>query len=155
MININGANFKERTLAKKVEKSCFKHLGQNNFFVTDISVVSEEDIRRLNSDCRGVDRVTDVLSFPCFDSVKLPVEQNAFSDCDYDGKRVLLGSIVICRKRAQEQAVEYGHGYDREFGFLVCHGFLHLLGFDHVVEDDEKIMISHQNEIMDGIGLKR
>lgn len=155
MININGANFRERTLAKKVEKACFKHLGQNNFFVTDISVVLEEDIRRLNSDCRGVDRVTDVLSFPCFDSVKLPVEQNAFSDCDYDGKRVLLGSIVICRKRAQEQAVEYGHGYDREFGFLVCHGFLHLLGFDHVVEDDEKIMISHQNEIMDGIGLKR
>lgn len=155
MIILNGANMKEKLLARKVEKACFKHLGQKNFFTTDISIVTEEEIKTLNADSRGVDKVTDVLSFPCFDALKIPVEQSAFSDCDYDGKRVLLGSIVICRKRAQEQAAEYGHGYDREFGFLVCHGFLHLLGFDHIVEDDEKIMIEHQNKIMDGTGLKR
>lgn len=155
MIRISGASFKEKRLVKKVEKATFEHLGQKDFFLVDIAVVDEESIRALNASARGVDKVTDVLSFPCFDKLCLPVEQSSFCDFDYDGSHVLLGSIMICRKRAEEQAREFGHSYARELGFLACHGFLHLLGFDHIAPEDEKEMIAHQRAIMDSAGLKR
>ncbi len=155
MVSIYNATIKERALIKKVEKAVFAHLNQDNFFSTEISVVSEQEIKTLNESTRGVDRVTDVLSYPYFDRLRLPVKGDDFNECDLDKKGVMLGSIVICRQRAKEQAVEYGHGYEREFGFLVCHGFLHILGFDHVVEDDEKVMLAHQKAIMDKVGLKR
>ena len=155
MIRISGATWHEKQLIKKVEKATFNHLGQTDFFVIDMTIVDEETIKSLNSSARGVDKVTDVLSFPCFDSLKLPVKEDEFSFDDYDGKRVLLGSIMICRKRAEEQAKEYGHSVDREIGFLACHGFLHILGFDHVEPADEEEMTSHQQAIMDKVGLKR
>lgn len=155
MIRISGAKFSEKTLIKKVEKAVFSHLGQENFFVTDITIVDEETIRNLNREARGVDKVTDVLSFPCFQPLDLPVKIEDFGDCDFDGNRVALGSIMICRQRAIEQAEEYGHSYQREIGFLACHGFLHILGFDHVVADDEKVMIAHQKAIMQKVKLSR
>ncbi|MBO7151816.1 MAG: rRNA maturation RNase YbeY, partial [Clostridia bacterium] len=65
------------------------------------------------------------------------------------------GSIMICRARAIEQAKEYGHSIERELGFLTCHGLLHLLGYDHIKEEDEKVMFPLQTEIMDSIGLTR
>lgn len=155
MIRISGANLKERALVRKVEKATFKHLGQKDFFLIDITVVDEDTIKNLNASARGVDKVTDVLSFPCFGKLDLPVDKSEFSEFDYDGSHVLLGSIMICRKRAEEQAKEYGHSYARELGFLACHGFLHILGFDHIDPEDEKVMIAHQKAIMNAVGLKR
>lgn len=155
MIRISGANLKERALVRKVEKATFKHLGQKDFFLIDITVVDEDTIKNLNASARGVDKVTDVLSFPCFEKLDLPVDKSEFSEFDYDGSHVLLGSIMICRKRAEEQAKEYGHSYARELGFLACHGFLHILGFDHIDPEDEKVIIAHQKAIMNAVGLKR
>lgn len=155
MIRISGANLKERALVRKVEKATFKHLGQKDFFLIDITVVDEDTIKNLNASARGVDKVTDVLSFPCFEKLDLPVDKSEFTEFDYDGSHVLLGSIMICRKRAEEQAKEYGHSYARELGFLACHGFLHILGFDHIDPEDEKVMIAHQKAIMNAVGLKR
>ena len=148
MIRISGAKLSEKRLIRKVERACFKEVGQDNFFVVDLSVVDGETIREFNNTTRGVDKVTDVLSFPCFDKLSLPIGQSRFSACDYDGKRVMLGSIMICRERAQEQAAEFGHSYARELGFLTCHGLLHLLGFDHIEKDDEEIMTAHQRGVM-------
>ena len=155
MIRISGANLQEKMLVKKVEKATFKHLGQKDFFLIDITVVDEKTIKDLNASARGVDKVTDVLSFPCFAPLDLPVYKEDFSPCDFDGKRVMLGSIMICRQRAEQQAREYGHSYARELGFLACHGFLHILGFDHIDPDDEKVMIAHQKAIMEKAGLRR
>lgn len=155
MIRISGASFEEKNLIKKVEKACFAHLNQPNFFLIDMTVVDEQTIRTLNKEARGIDKVTDVLSFPCFDRLNLPVCKDDFQPCDFDGKRVMLGSIMICRQRAAEQAEEYGHSYARELGFLACHGFLHILGFDHIEPEDEKEMIAKQKEIMSAVGLKR
>lgn len=155
MIRISGAKLNERALIRKVEKACFDTLGQDNFFVIDMTIVDEQTIRELNKQARGIDKVTDVLSFPCFEPLELPCKQDMFDECDYDGKRVLLGSIMICRQRATEQAKEYGHSYARELGFLSCHGFLHILGFDHIEPDDEKIMIAKQKEIMQRANLSR
>ncbi len=155
MIRISGAKFSEKMLIKRVEKACFRHLKQCDFFVTDITIVDEETIRDLNREARGVDKVTDVLSFPCFAPLDLPVYPQDFSACDFDGKKVMLGSIMICRQRATQQAEEYGHSYARELGFLACHGFLHILGFDHIEPADEKVMIAHQKAIMAMVNLKR
>lgn len=155
MIRISGATFKEKTLVKKVEKATFAHLSQPDFFVIDMTIVGEDEIRELNKSARGVDKVTDVLSFPCFDKLRLPVREDDFAQSDFDGRRVLLGSIMICRKRAEEQAKEYGHSIERELGFLACHGFLHILGFDHIEPEDEEIMTAHQRAIMESVGLKR
>ena len=155
MIRISNASLHEKHLIKKVEKATFEHLGQPDFFVIDMTIVGEDEIKELNKSTRGVDKVTDVLSFPCFDSLRLPVLEDAFEASDYDGKRVLLGSIMICRKRAEEQAKEYGHSVDREIGFLACHGFLHILGFDHIEPFDEQVIIAHQKAIMKTVGLHR
>ena len=155
MINFSGAKLKEKSLMKKVEKAVFACLQQPNFFVTDIAIVDEETIRQFNKDNRQVDAVTDVLSFPYFEGLKLPKDIEDFQDTDFNGKRVCLGSIMICRKRAIEQAEEYGHTIEREIGFLTCHGLLHILGFDHIKEEDEKVMFPLQTKIMESIGLSR
>jgi probable rRNA maturation factor len=155
MLELNGADIKERFLLRKVEKAVFARLGQPDFFSTDVSIVDEADIRQVNKNTRGVDSVTDVLSFPCFEKLRLPVEKSGFSDADFEGRHVLLGSVMICRERALSQAEEYGHTYRRELGFLLCHGLLHLLGFDHIKPEDEEEMTALQREIMDGVGLYR
>lgn len=148
MIRICGATLREKSLIRRVERSCFKALGQHDFFTTDLSVVDQDTIRELNLRMRSIDKVTDVLSFPCHERLTLPVSANAFEACDFEKNRVMLGSIVICRQRAEEQAREYGHSYARELGFLTCHGLLHLLGFDHMEHDDEEIMTDWQRRIM-------
>ncbi len=155
MVRISGATLKEMALIRKVEKACFKAVGQDNFFVIDMTVSDADVIKSLNASARGIDKVTDVLSFPCFDKLSLPVDKDKFSACDYDGKRVMLGSVMICRQRAEEQADEFNHSYARELGFLACHGMLHLLGFDHIEKKDEEIMTALQRRMMDSVKLKR
>ncbi len=155
MVRISGATLKEMALIRKVEKACFKAVGQDNFFVIDMTVSDADVIKSLNASARGIDKVTDVLSFPCFDKLSLPVDKDKFSACDYDGKRVMLGSVMICRQRAEEQAEEFNHSYARELGFLACHGMLHLLGFDHIEKKDEEIMTALQRRMMDSVKLKR
>jgi probable rRNA maturation factor len=91
----------------------------------DLTLVDEEDIHRLNRDYRGVDSVTDVLSFPMEEGEEEPEYIRG------DGEPELLGDIVICLARAEKQAEEYNHSLRRELGYLSVHGLLHLLGFDH------------------------
>lgn len=140
---------------RRVERALNAHFSQRDFFVTDIKIADGGEIRALNKAARGVDAVTDVLSFPAFDSLRPPVVESSFSAADRDGKRVILGSIMICRGRAEEQARELGHGYDRELGFLTCHGLLHLMGFDHMEKEDETDMLFHQRAVMEAAKLKR
>ncbi len=155
MLYISRASFEEKQIARKVEKALFKVLGWNNIFLTDLAIATEEEIKNLNAEKRGVDRVTDVLSFPALDHVKLPASREDFPSEAFDCGRVALGSIMICRDRAKQQACEYGHSYRREFGYLVCHGLLHLLGYDHVEAEDEKIMMETAEKIMNVAKLMR
>ena len=105
--------------------------------VVNLSFVSEKKIKELNSSTRGIDKVTDVISF-------------AFEDNDkkeYNNMRI-LGEIYICIPRMKQQAIDYGHGQMRELAFLGVHGLLHLLGYDHMAKEDEKIMFTLQDEIL-------
>lgn len=117
----------------------------------DISVTVTDNIHihELNREYRGVDRPTDVLSFPMY----------SFTDDDMPEEGpapVVLGDIVISVERAKEQAVEYGHSFQREISFLTVHSVLHLLGYDHEVsEKAENEMFSLQDKIMDKLGILR
>ena len=100
MIEFTGANFRERRLVRRVEKAVYSVLGQRDIFTVDLAVTDGATVRAYNRETRGVDAETDVLSFPYFEGLKLPVTENDFSDEAFDGKRVALGSIMISSPRA-------------------------------------------------------
>jgi probable rRNA maturation factor len=103
-----------------------------------ISIVTDDEIQRLNKKYRGMDSVTDVLSFPlCY-----RIEES------YADEQVTLGDVVICLDRVKSQAYEYMHSFERELAFLTVHGSLHLLGYDHIEKADEDVMFSMQRRIM-------
>ncbi len=123
----------------------------------EIYCVSKEEIRALNARERGVDRVTDVLSFPSMDGVKgVPIRKKERVDCfDPETDTVFLGSIVICEKRAREQAAEYGHTFERELWYLAVHGLLHCLGYDHETEEEKREMREKEETVMQKLDLRR
>lgn len=111
-----------------------------------VTFVDKEEIQQINRDYRNKDKVTDVISFA--------LEEDEPEIEGLDIPRV-LGDIVICADVAKEQAEQYGHSFERELGFLALHGFLHLLGYDHMNEEDEKEMFGRQKTILDAYGLTR
>ena len=114
-----------------------------------ISFVDNERIRIINRDYRGKDKPTDVISFA--------LEEKGEGEVEIVGADIppLLGDIIISIPKAKEQAQEYGHSFMRELGFLAVHGFLHLLGYDHKTEEEEKVMFSKQKDILERYGLTR
>ena len=112
--------------------------------IFNIIFVSSDKIHEINKEYRNVDKVTDVISFALEDNL----------DIEYDGFR-LLGDIYICVDKMIEQADIYNHSVLREMCFLVTHGLLHLLGYDHMEEEEEKIMFSLQEELLNEYGIKR
>lgn len=122
----------------------------------EVVLVDGEEIRRLNRETRRIDAVTDVLSFPALDGIKgKKLHKKAFpADIDEEGN-LFLGSIAICTKRAEEQAEEYGHGYERELNYLLTHGLFHLLGYDHTTDADKAEMRGREERVMNKLGLSR
>ena len=125
-------------------------------FALELILVDEEEIRRLNREVRGVDRVTDVLSFPSLDGIKGEfLSADNYADELDEEDRLYLGSIAICEKRAREQAEEYGHSFERELNYLTVHGVLHCLGYDHETEEEKREMREQEEAIMQRMGLSR
>lgn len=127
---------------------------QINLLLTD-----DDNIREMNREFREIDKPTDVLSFPnvSFDSPSdFDNSCNNISDCfDPDTDELVLGDIVINKNRVISQAEEYGHSFLREFAFLVTHSMLHLLGYDHMEDDERIVMERKQEEILDSLGITR
>ncbi len=121
-----------------------------------LSFVDDEAIRELNKSYRGLDKVTDVLSFALTenDSDEPTIVFNS-EDWEEAPDGVLLGDIIISIPRALAQSEEYGHSLEREIAFLFVHGFLHLIGYDHQDEEAEQVMIAKQEQILSQIGLTR
>ncbi len=119
-----------------------------------ITFVDNERIREINLENRGIDRATDVLSFPMLEFDADGVAENAELECD--GELVMLGDIVISLERARAQSVEFGHSFLREVAFLTAHSMLHLLGYDHVDDEEgERLMIMKQNLVLNELGITR
>lgn len=141
----------------KIADAVYKKLGQTDKLSIELNFVSPEEIQQLNREYRGVDRVTDVLSFPYLDGIKGKVirREDFEDDIDDETDSVLIGSVCINPERAKEQAEEYGHSLKREICYLALHGFLHCFGFDHIERADEEEMTALANEIMDSLDIKR
>ena len=142
IINETNEEIKELVEVNKLIEYALKHENLENVFF-NIIIVDNKKIRELNREYRNKDAYTDVISFVLedFDDIKTEVR--------------MLGDIYISIDKAQGQAIDYNHSLLRELSFLSIHGLLHLLGYDHMKEDEEKIMFSKQKEILDNYGISR
>lgn len=130
---------------ENVMKECLSLEGYSDDYEVSLSFVDNDEIRELNNNFRGIDRVTDVLSFPLMTDDEFDIEYEEES----------LGDIVISIERADEQAKEYGHSLEREVCFLVCHSMFHLLGYDHMEEDEAKEMHSKEEMVLNKLSITR
>lgn len=139
----------EESLLKKMEEAAsvlFEQEGVDGERAEiSLTLVSLEEIRELNRDYRDVDRETDVLSFPQFECVE---DMPEFGE-------LCLGDVVICLDKVEEQAKEFGHSFERELIYLFVHSLLHLLGYDHMEEDEKQEMRQREEQVMTAIDLNR
>lgn len=151
---VEGKIFPYKRKIKKLFALAGDVLGESFDFVSvSLNFVGEDEIKELNKKFREIDKATDVLSFPNLDK-KSNQKLSEFKSERVDGV-LFLGDIVICRQIAKNQAKEYGHSEKREVCFLALHGLLHLLGFDHIEKDDEKLMMETSEKILQKFGAKR
>lgn len=139
-------------LSQTIEKIIIDSLAYEGFEIpceVSVSIVDNEEIHQINRQFRDIDRATDVLSFPL-----LTYEEGEIPDLN-EKEELLLGDIIISLERAREQAEEYGHSLKREIAFLTAHSMLHLLGYDHMEEEEEKEMFAKQREILNKAGIPR
>ena len=122
--------------------------------------VDNDEIREINNETRNIDRATDVLSFPMLDYPNKKFFKDVYIDYNFDetfldGDELVLGDIVLSLERALEQSEEYNHSYKREVSYLVVHSILHLLGYDHMEEDDKAIMRKREEELLGELKISR
>ena len=141
--NLTNENLKEIDELNDYVKYLFDYMNIKDA-VMSIIIVDNEEIHRINKEYRNIDRETDVITFALEDDELFPEMENR-----------VLGDIYISIDKARTQAEEYGHSFKRELCFLAVHGFLHLLGYDHMVEEDEKIMFNLQEEILNEAKITR
>ena len=148
-ITVDGENLPKQAMMNKIEeaaKICLE-LEEVDSNLTEISLtfVDMEEIQNLNREYRGIDSVTDVLSFPQFES------KDEFPKVG----EIIMGDVVICTEKAMLQAEEFGHSPEREIIYLFTHSLLHLMGYDHMEEDEKRIMRQKEEAVMNRIDLGR
>ena len=139
---------------KQVVNECFEkeNLTKSNLYIS-ITLTNEQEIEKINKQYRNIDRATDVLSFPMFEKDEL---NEIINNNENDNNQTdILGDIVISIPRVYEQAEEYGHSFERELAYMVVHGFYHLMGYDHIEDEDKKEMRKKEEYILEGLGIKR
>lgn len=155
IVYLGKASFLLKRKIKSVLECARRILGQPKNLQVEISFVDVDEIRKLNRENRNIDKSTDVLSFPMYEiqmgkSIDIKDYQS-----DLENNKLMIGSIAICEAIAASQAMEYGHSRQREICFLALHGFLHLLGYDHIEKDDEELMQGVAELVLIRKGLKR
>ena len=131
----------------KVYEECFKEedLLMGKIYISVI-LSNEEYIKNINAKYRNIDKVTDVLSFPMFEKSEIE---------EVKDKEEVLGDIIICMQKVEEQAKEYGHSVMREFAYMLVHGFYHLMGYDHITDEDKKEMRAKEEKILEKLNIVR
>ena len=138
-------------LIKKVINECFVNENMESLkLYISITLTNPKKIKELNSKYRNIDKETDVLSFPMFEKEELKdliKEKYDLDEC--------IGDIVISVDRVKEQAIEYGHSFERELAYMCVHGFYHLLGYDHMIDKDKILMRAKEDEVLDKLKITR
>lgn len=129
-------------------------------FEISLLFVDNDEIREINNETRNIDKETDVLSFPMLDYPKDKVFKDVYKNYEFDEtymdrEELVLGDIVLSLEKALEQSKEYNHSFKREASYLVVHSVLHLLGYDHMEEDEKKVMRKREEEILGELDIKR
>lgn len=142
-------NKKYEEVIEKVIEECFntENLSDSKLYVS-ILLTTPEHIKELNSQFRNLDKETDVLSFPMFEKFEI---ENASKNENED----ILGDMVISIPQVEKQAIEYGHSFERELAYMVVHSFYHLMGYDHILEEDKAIMRPKEENILIKLNIKR
>lgn len=136
-----------------VIEECFKEekLGDLNLSIS-ITLTIPENIRKLNKEYRNIDKETDVLSFPMFEKYEI---DEIVANKQKQLVKETIGDIVISIEKVQEQAKEYGHSFERELSYMLVHGFYHLMGYDHIEEEDKKKMRPKEEKILNKLKILR
>ena len=137
---------------KKVLEKCFQEEGlENSNLLITVTFTTPENIRKINKEYRNIDKATDVLSFPMFerDEIQNMIKKQEFEHED------MLGDLVISVEKVKEQAEEYGHSIERELSYMLVHGFYHLMGYDHIKEEDKKEMRPKEEKILSDLKISR
>jgi len=136
-------------LINKVLTECFKMEGMENYkLYISVILTNPENIRKLNNQYRNIDKETDVLSFPMF-------EKNEIAELKQLQYEEALGDIVISVEKVKQQAIEYGHSFERELSYMLVHGFYHLMGEDHIEEKDKVIMRAKEEKVLKKLNILR
>ncbi len=145
-------DFRYEPIIKKVLEKCFKEEKiEDSKLIITITLTNPQNIQDINKKFRNIDKATDVLSFPMFEKEELE-EKIKRQDFKYED---MLGDIVISIDKVEEQAKEYEHSFERELSYMIVHGFYHLMGYDHIEEDDKKIMRPKEEKILQELKITR
>lgn len=162
LTKIHSFGFDELSLSKKTVKEILSFENIRESVSVNISIVGKNKIKTLNRVNRGIDKVTDVLSFPNIqvDNIvsfkKLLRDKRKLAQIyDFDTKSIFLGDVVICYDKTLSQSKKYNHSLKREFAFLLTHSVLHLLGYDHMNKKDEEEMFEIQDDILNNLKIFR
>lgn len=145
-------NKKYEDIVKKVIAKCFEtECLINSKLYISITLTNPENIQKINKQYRNIDKETDVLSFPMFnrDELELKIKNNDFNHED------ILGDIVISIDKVQRQALEYEHSFERELSYMIVHGFYHLMGYDHIKEEDKRVMRPKEEKVLNELKITR
>ena len=139
-------------IIQKVLEKCFEEekIIDSKLMIT-ITLTNAENIRKINKQFRNIDKATDVLSFPMFEKDEL---ENKIKNRLFEHEDV-LGDIIISIPKVEEQANEYGHSFERELSYMVVHGFYHLMGYDHIKEEDKQEMRPKEEKILNQLNILR
>lgn len=141
-----------KDIVEKVFNTCFEEEGlQDSKLYITVTFTNPENIQSINQEYRNIDKPTDVLSFPMFQKEELDqkIQEKDFQYPD------ILGDIVISIPKVEEQAKEYGHSFERELSYMLVHGFYHLMGYDHMEEEDKKEMRAREENILNTLNILR
>lgn len=142
-------NLKEEELIRKVIECVLREEGIKKNLDVYVTLTNNETIRKVNAEQRNIDMATDVLSFPMFDRSEIPDLKKE------DKTEDILGDIIVSIEKVKEQAEEYGHSFERELAYLVTHGMLHLLGYDHIIDEEKAVMRKREEEILGILNITR
>lgn len=140
---------------KKIANAVYKTLNQSAKLKAELVFMDEVEMQKLNATSRGIDKVTDVLSFPTLDGVKGKVLKVKDYPFETEKGRLMIGSIVMCNQKIQEQAIEFGHTEERERTYLLVHGLMHLFGYDHMTDEDKKEMRDKEKQALKLLGVEQ
>lgn len=145
-------NAEYKKIIDLVIDKCFsvEKLEKLNLYIS-ITLTTPAEIRKINSEFRNIDKETDVLSFPMFEKAELDdMVQAGVNDIPET-----IGDVIVSIERVEEQAKEYGHSFERELAYMVVHGFYHLMGYDHMVEEDKVVMRAKEENVLNMLNIIR